>query len=780
MTGAGLGGPRRRALLVRVVDDEDVGVGLLVLGPGVVLVGIGAEAARVHRQHVDGGLAVGDPAGELPAGAAGGGDAEAEAFRQPEVRQPVGRPDERVAVRRVGNGAVDAILDAGVAEHRHPVHRGFDMRLQAVHVRRQQLLPETLGNAVHRPGRRSLLVGPENQALALFAHVVGGVALAQHRQFGEARLPALDEFGDGVGDEVLVLDRDRRQVEAHHGAHLPRPGAGGGHHGLAGDVAAIGLDQPFAGAGALDARHLGVAVDLRAPVARALGQGLRHVHRRDMAVMGVEEGAHQPVEVGERPEVADLVGADQLEGDADGVRGAAIVAILVHPLLIGGEPEIAGAMKTYRLAGLRLELLIEVDAVLVELADAVAHVEEWQQPGRVPGGAGGELGLLDQHHVGPAQFGQMVEHAAADDAAADHHHPRLILHASPLLSLHARPTGREPYHARTGFTFPSGAGRSLRSHRAPPRAWTRDATRLAARRRGRAGRATARPGPPHVPHRTSRLRAAGGRVAAMAGRLDGKVALITGAGSVGPGWGNGRATSVLFAREGARVVALDRDPAAAEATREIVLAEGGACVVETADATDGAQVARAIAASVERWGALHVLVNNVGGSVPGGPVELSEADWAAQLDFNLTSAFLATRCALPVMEAQGAGAIVNISSVAGLRFIGNHHAAYAAAKAGLVQFTKTVGVQYAARGVRCNSISVGLMHTPLVEARLAAQYGSGNLDALVAKRHAQVPMGRMGSGWDVAHAALYLASDEAGYVTAADLVVDGGLTAKCD
>ena len=266
----------------------------------------------------------------------------------------------------------------------------------------------------------------------------------------------------------------------------------------------------------------------------------------------------------------------------------------------------------------------------------------------------------------------------------------------------------------------------------------------------------------------------------MTGRLDGKVALITGAGSVGPGWGNGRATATLFAREGARVIALDRDPAAAEATQEIIASEGGVCSVETADVTDGTQVARVIPAVAERCGGLHVLVNNVGGSVPGGPVELSEEDWAAQLDFNLTSAFLTTKCALPIMEAQGAGAIVNISSVAGLRFIGNHHAAYAAAKAGLVQFSKAVGVQYAARGVRCNSISVGLMHTPLVEARLAAQYGANDLDALVAKRHAQVPMGRMGTGWDVAHAALFLASDEAAYVTAADLVVDGGLTAKCD
>ena len=266
----------------------------------------------------------------------------------------------------------------------------------------------------------------------------------------------------------------------------------------------------------------------------------------------------------------------------------------------------------------------------------------------------------------------------------------------------------------------------------------------------------------------------------MVDRLGGKVALITGAGSVGPGWGNGRATAVLFAREGARVVAVDRDTRAAEATRQIIESEGNACAVETADVTDSSQIERVMSEVCEHWGGLHVLVNNVGGSVPGGPVELSEEDWAGQLEFNLTSAFLTTRCALPIMEAQGAGAIVNISSVAGLRFIGNHHAAYAAAKAGLVQFTKAVAVQYAARGVRCNSISVGLMHTPLVESRLAAQYGEGNREALVAKRHAQVPMGRMGSGWDVAHAALYLASDDAAYVTAADLVVDGGLTAKCD
>ncbi len=266
----------------------------------------------------------------------------------------------------------------------------------------------------------------------------------------------------------------------------------------------------------------------------------------------------------------------------------------------------------------------------------------------------------------------------------------------------------------------------------------------------------------------------------MTKRLEGKVALVTGAGSVGPGWGNGRATAVLFAREGARVAVVDRDASAAEETCRLIADEGGDGAVEVADVTESADVERAVAATAARWGGLHLLVNNVGGSVPGGPVELDEEDWRAQIEFNLTSAYLVTRRALPIMERQGGGAVVNISSVAGLRFIGNHHAAYAAAKAGLVQFTKAVAVQYAARGIRCNSISVGLMHTPLVETRLAAQYAGGRLDDLIAKRHAQVPMGRMGDGWDVAYAALYLASDEARYVTAADLVVDGGLTAKCD
>ncbi len=261
-------------------------------------------------------------------------------------------------------------------------------------------------------------------------------------------------------------------------------------------------------------------------------------------------------------------------------------------------------------------------------------------------------------------------------------------------------------------------------------------------------------------------------------RLENKVALISGAGSVGPGWGNGKSTAVAFAREGASIFAVDLVPEAAAETQAIIASEGGVCQTHNCDVTEAAQVEAMITACVEHFGRIDILVNNVGGSVSGGAVELSQEDWQGQLDFNLTSAFLACKHALPHMERQGGGAIVNISSVAGMRHIGNDHVGYAAAKAGLVQFGRALAVKYAACGIRCNSVSPGLMHTPLVEMRLAAQYGAGDAAALIEKRHKQVPMGHMGEGWDVAYAALYLASDEAKYVTAANLVVDGGLVAK--
>jgi len=261
--------------------------------------------------------------------------------------------------------------------------------------------------------------------------------------------------------------------------------------------------------------------------------------------------------------------------------------------------------------------------------------------------------------------------------------------------------------------------------------------------------------------------------------LKDKVALVTGSGTVGPGWGNGKATAVLLARQGARVFGTDIDLAAAEDTRAIIEKEGGDCAVHRCDMTVAAEVKAAVDACAGRYGRIDILVNNVGGSAPGDPVSMTEDVWDGQLDHNLKTAFLGCKYVLPVMEKQGAGTIVNISSVAGFshQVGGRVHVAYSTAKSGLLGFTRSTAIAYVKKGIRCNLVVVGTMHTPLVEARLMKQLGAREAADLVAKRHAAVPIGRMGDAWDVAHAVLFLASDEARYITGTHLVVDGGLTA---
>jgi NAD(P)-dependent dehydrogenase (short-subunit alcohol dehydrogenase family) len=261
--------------------------------------------------------------------------------------------------------------------------------------------------------------------------------------------------------------------------------------------------------------------------------------------------------------------------------------------------------------------------------------------------------------------------------------------------------------------------------------------------------------------------------------LAGKVAIVTGAGSVGPGWGNGKATAVLMARQGASVFAIDVVADAAEETRRIIAEEGGVCATHVCDMLDSDAVKAAVEACMRRFGRIDILVNNVGGSHPGDPASMPEEVWDRQIDLNLKTAFLGCKHVLPVMEAQGSGAIVNISSIAGLRMGGDRtHVAYSASKAGIIGFSKSVALAYAKKGIRCNTVVPGLMHTPLVEHRLVRQLGANDAQELIAKRHAKVPMGHMGIGWDIAHAVLFLASDEAKYITAAELVVDGGVTAS--
>ena len=266
----------------------------------------------------------------------------------------------------------------------------------------------------------------------------------------------------------------------------------------------------------------------------------------------------------------------------------------------------------------------------------------------------------------------------------------------------------------------------------------------------------------------------------MPGRLQDKVALVAGAGCVGPGWGNGRATAVLFAREGAKVFAVDRDGAAMKETLQRVAEFGGTIRSHECDVTSSVAAKAMIDACVTAYGRIDVLVNNVGGSAAGGPVELSEEAWDLQIDTNLKSVFLACKHVLPIMERQGGGAIVNLASTSGLRWTGSPQVGYATTKAGVIQLSRVVAVQYANKGIRVNTVVPGQLHTPMVEARLAKQRMGGDVEKLLASRVARIPLGFMGDGRDTANAALFLASDESRFVTGTEIIVDGGMVARCD
>ncbi len=266
----------------------------------------------------------------------------------------------------------------------------------------------------------------------------------------------------------------------------------------------------------------------------------------------------------------------------------------------------------------------------------------------------------------------------------------------------------------------------------------------------------------------------------MNGRLRDKVALVVGAGSIGPGWGNGKAAAVLFAREGAKVLCADISEDAANETAAIIRRENGLATAICADVTSHEDIARMVDACIDVYGRLDVVDYNVGLAVVGGVVDLPEEEWDRLFAVNLKGCYLTMKHVIPIMERQGGGSIVNISSIAGIRYTGVPYSTYYATKAAMIHLTRTTAAQYAAKHIRANTVLPGLMKTPMVEksAGLAAEYGGGDIAEMWKAREAQCPMGHMGDAWDVAYACLYLASDEAKYVTGIELVVDGGITLK--
>jgi len=258
----------------------------------------------------------------------------------------------------------------------------------------------------------------------------------------------------------------------------------------------------------------------------------------------------------------------------------------------------------------------------------------------------------------------------------------------------------------------------------------------------------------------------------MGQRVKDKVALVFGAGSSGPGWGNGKAAAALYAREGARVYAVDVRAEAAQETERIIQAEGGQCRALVADVTQSAQIQAVVARVLDEASRIDILHNNVGITEMGDPIEASEESWHRVLDTNLTGVFLTCKHVLPAMLAQGGGCIVNISSLASIQVNTYPYTSYYAAKAGLNHLTRSLAVRYAPDNIRVNAVLPGVIDTPLIYQQIAGQFQ--DVEEMRRRRNAASPMGRMGDVWDVAHAALFLASDEAKYITGVCLPVDGG------
>jgi NAD(P)-dependent dehydrogenase (short-subunit alcohol dehydrogenase family) len=260
-------------------------------------------------------------------------------------------------------------------------------------------------------------------------------------------------------------------------------------------------------------------------------------------------------------------------------------------------------------------------------------------------------------------------------------------------------------------------------------------------------------------------------------KLEGRVAIVFGGGSVGPGWGNGKASALAYARAGAMVAVVDINRNAASETAGLIQAEQLNAREFRCDVTSAAEIEAVVSAVEQEFGRVDILHNNVGAPDMGTIEDLLEEDWTRTQDINLKSVFLTCKRVIPLMRRQQRGVIINISSIAAIRYTGYPYPAYYASKAGVNQLTVSLALQYAKDGIRANAIMPGMMDTPHIHKAIVGQY-EGGAERMVAERSALCPMGRMGTGWDIAKAAVFLASDDAQYITGVCLPVDGGLTCR--
>lgn len=267
----------------------------------------------------------------------------------------------------------------------------------------------------------------------------------------------------------------------------------------------------------------------------------------------------------------------------------------------------------------------------------------------------------------------------------------------------------------------------------------------------------------------------------MTKRLQDRVALITGAGSMGDGMGNGKATALRLAQEGALICALDISLEAAQDTCALIEQNGGRAMAFAADVTNEDQIANAVAACLEAFGQIDILQNNVGILRTGGAADTTVEDWDLMVQINMKAVFLPTKHVLPHFIERGSGVVTNVSSIAGLRYLGAPYIGYNATKGSIISFTRNLAAEVAPHGIRANAILPGFIDTPMSRQAIvdnSAAPDQIDWDALGQQRAARIPLGRVGTPWDVANAALFLASEDASYITGTEITVDGGVSCR--
>ena len=344
----------RFTLFIRIVHGEDLGIGFLVLLNQEAAASIIAKAARIDAHHVYRRFTIDNPMCQLPTCATCGGNAKTVAFVEPEVFQTPCRSDNRRPVGRICDCAIIHALDANLAKGWHALHGGEDIGLKPFKRVGEQFIFTRCRRTINIAGRRTQFIWPQQQPARFLTHIIAGVGFAQDAHFGQSRFFARHDVRMLLGHDILMLDRDHRDIEAHHGTCLTRKIAGAGNDMLARDIALIRRDKPFAVRLLRDRGDCCVAINGRAALPRALRQCLREIGGLNITVIGMLDRANDAVHVGKRPNIFYVVGAQEIDIDANGTRNACIIIILIHPVFGGRQPDVRDLRKTGMQAGLCL------------------------------------------------------------------------------------------------------------------------------------------------------------------------------------------------------------------------------------------------------------------------------------------------------------------------------------------------------------------------------------------------------------------------------------------